>query len=147
MTFWKEKSLHQMSESEWESLCDGCGKCCLHKLQDEDTEEVFFSDVGCRMLDPNGGGCTRYADRRRWVASCVKLSPDLAESLQWLPRSCAYRRLAEGRGLADWHPLVSGDPDSVHRAGMSVKGRIVDERVAGAIEDHVVSWPDRDSDD
>jgi uncharacterized cysteine cluster protein YcgN (CxxCxxCC family) len=139
--FWKTKRLDEMSRAEWESLCDGCGRCCLHKLRDEDTEALYWTNVACRLLDSHTCQCSDYAQRRRKVPDCVQLSPDSLAEIDWLPPSCAYRRLNEGRDLASWHPLVSGDPNSVHKAGMSVQGRSVDERQAGPLEDHVVKWP------
>ncbi len=139
--FWQTKSLHEMSLPEWESLCDGCGRCCLHKLRDEDTETLDFTNVACRLLDLTTCRCRKYATRRNFVPDCVTLTPAALEAIDWLPPSCAYVRLANGEGLADWHPLVSGDPDSVHRAGVSVAGRAVDERYAGPLEHHIVDWP------
>lgn len=135
--FWQTKALGDMSRAEWESLCDGCGRCCLHKLQDDETNEVWHTDVACRLLDLRSCQCKRYADRLRWVPDCTILTPDRVADFRWLPQSCAYRRLSEGRGLAWWHPLVSGSRETVHQAGISVRGWAVDERDAGDLEDHI----------
>ncbi len=139
--FWKRKSLSEMTPGEWESLCDGCAKCCLHKLEDADTGAVSYTDVACRLLDTESCRCTDYARRRSLVSDCVVLTPGNVERLRWMPSTCAYRRLAEGKDLAPWHPLVSGDPESVHEAGVSVRGRVVGEKRAGDLEEHIVLWP------
>jgi uncharacterized protein len=139
--FWKTKRLTEMTAAEWESLCDGCGRCCLHKLRYEDTAELAFTNVACRLLDLRTCRCTDYANRTRRVPDCVQLTPAALREIDWLPPSCAYRRLAEGKDLAWWHPLVSGDPRTVHTAGISVRGRTVSEKRAGPLDHHVVDWP------
>ena len=122
--FWKTKTLEEMSGAEWESLCDGCGKCCLSKLEDEDTGKIYFTSVGCRLFDAETCRCADYQNRLALVSDCVGLTPQNVRSISWLPGTCAYRLLAEGRDLFPWHPLISGDPDSVHRAGISMRGRV-----------------------
>jgi uncharacterized cysteine cluster protein YcgN (CxxCxxCC family) len=142
--FWKTKRLDEMSKAEWESLCDGCGRCCLHKLVFEDGSEagrLAHTNVACRLLDLHECRCTHYETRRRHVPECVSLTPETLAEINWLPPSCAYRRLAEGRDLLWWHPLVSGDPETVHSAGISVRDRAVGERQAGPLEHHIVEWP------
>lgn len=142
--FWRTKTLEAMTKTEWESLCDGCGRCCLVKLEDEDTGAIHLTDVGCMLLDARTCRCRDYRRRQAKVPDCVKLTPEAVRSLSWLPGTCAYRRLAEGRGLPGWHPLVTGDPDSVHRAGISVRGRVfASEEDVGLDEmiERIVPWP------
>ena len=128
--FWKRKSLAEMTADEWESLCDGCGMCCMLKVQDEDTGDVFYTDVACRLFDVDTCRCTDYANRATIVADCLVLTPDEKEAYEWLPESCAYRRLARGQDLPGWHPLVTGRPESVHEAGISMQGKAVSEKDA-----------------
>jgi uncharacterized protein len=125
--FWQRKTLEEMTPQEWESLCDGCGRCCLKKLEDERTGRVVYTDVACKLLDRDRCRCTDYADRVRRVPDCVALDAAKARTLEWLPGTCAYRRLAEGKPLEWWHPLVSGDARTVLRAGISVRGRVLSE--------------------
>ncbi len=140
--FWRRKTLAEMTRGEWESLCDGCAKCCLDKLEDEDTGEISYTEVACRLLDLGTCRCTDYANRQRFVPDCVVLTARTVTRLTWLPSTCAYRLVSEGKDLEWWHPLVSGDPETVHRAGISVRGRAVPEALAGDLEDHVVRWPE-----
>ncbi|MDE0943203.1 MAG: YcgN family cysteine cluster protein [Alphaproteobacteria bacterium] len=136
--YWERKALDQMSVAEWEGLCDGCAKCCLHKLEDIDTGELAFTNVACRLLDIGACSCGNYERRNALVPDCVVLNPNNVGELVWMPSTCAYRLLAEGKPLEHWHPLVSGDPDSVHRAGISVRGRCISERHAGPLEHHIL---------
>ncbi|MFY1710406.1 YcgN family cysteine cluster protein [Tritonibacter mobilis] len=126
--FWEKKPLKKLSPREWEALCDGCGKCCLNKLEDEDTGEVALTRVACRLLDDQTCQCAHYETRHSFIPECIVLKPEnLDTHAYWMPQTCAYRRLWEGNSLPDWHPLVTGDPDSVHRAGVSVRGMTVSE--------------------
>ena len=147
LPFWKRKSLSQMTEREWESLCDGCGKCCLVKLEDaDDSSRTFFTDVGCELLDGQTCRCKDYKHRTAKVSDCVRLTPRNINRIVWLPPTCAYRLLADGGDLYWWHPLVSGDPDSVHAAGISVRGKVkgTEAEIADEeLEDRIVSWPVR----
>jgi uncharacterized cysteine cluster protein YcgN (CxxCxxCC family) len=136
--FWEEKPLDRMSRAEWESLCDGCGKCCIHKLEDEETGEIHATNVACRLLNRRTAMCSDYRNRQAYVPECVRLTPAKLRNIDWLPSTCAYRLIDEGRPLADWHPLISGDPESVHRAGISVRGWTVSEDEAGDLENHIV---------
>ena len=129
--FWQDKSLAELQrdlpESQWESLCDGCARCCLHKVEDEETGAVALTCVGCRLLDPESCRCRDYPNRQKRVPGCVRIDAKSSAVMAALPHSCAYRRLSEKQALPDWHPLLSGDADSVHQAGMSMRGRIVGE--------------------
>ena len=133
--YWETKSLQQMNAAEWEALCDGCGLCCLVRFEDEDTGQVTPTRVHCKLFDPDACSCSNYEDRQRTVPDCVKLTPGNISDLPWMPLSCAYRRLHEGRGLAWWHPLVSGDPETVHTAGVSIRGQTINEIALDAEED------------
>lgn len=139
--FWETKSLQEMSSDEWESLCDGCAKCCLHKLEDEDTGEVFYTKVTCRYLDDDCR-CTEYQDRNTLVPNCVWLKPEDVDEFHWLPMTCAYRLVAEGKPLPQWHPLISGNSDSVHDAGVSIRGRALNEQYVhpDGMEEHIIHW-------
>ena len=161
--FWQAKALADMSETEWESLCDGCGRCCLVKLEEdlgesagpaasdgrgrpskEPNPRIYFTDVGCRLLDGEACRCRDYPNRTAHVSDCVRLTPAVVAEIGWLPPSCGYRLVNEGRDLYWWHPLVSGDPDSVHAAGISVRGRVVateDQIKPEHLEDRIVGWP------
>lgn len=136
--FWQAKSLAELTPTEWEALCDGCGKCCLHKLEDEDTGEIFQTNVACRLLDLTTSRCSRYADRFRWTPDCMALTPANLVQAVWLPSSCAYRRRAANQPLPDWHPLRTGDAASTRRAGASVCGWAVAERRGRRLEDHII---------
>lgn len=125
--FWKRKSLSEMNATEWESLCDGCALCCMHKIEDEDSGEIFYTDVACRLLVLDTCRCSHYAQRAKTVRECLVLSVDEPETFAWLPASCAYQRLSKGQDLPTWHPLITGDPESVHEAGISVRGQAVAE--------------------
>jgi uncharacterized cysteine cluster protein YcgN (CxxCxxCC family) len=124
MPFWKTKALEEMSPREWESLCDGCGKCCLAKLEDEDSGEIYWTSVGCRLFDAASCRCGDYENRLDKVSDCVKLTPDNVRTISWQPATCGYRLVAEGRDLFWWHPLVSGRAETVHEAGISMRGRV-----------------------
>ena len=138
--FHERKSLSEMTPHEWEQLCDGCGKCCVVLLQEDGDDTVWRTNVGCRLLDLEQVRCSDYANRHTRVPGCVRLSPDNIGDLHWMPETCAYRLIHEGKPLYDWHPLVSGDPASVKRAGAGVHGTLVSERDVAEddLEDHVV---------
>ena len=138
--FW-ELPLTALNRAEWEALCDGCGRCCLHKLEDADTGEVTETNVACRLLDPNSARCGDYKNRKAFVPDCLRLTPKLVAQVPWLPESCAYRRRAEDRELPRWHPLLTGSRDAMIRAGACVAGRVISETDAGPLEYHIVEWP------
>jgi uncharacterized protein len=140
--FWETVPLGEMTSAEWEALCDGCGKCCMSKLIDDDTDEIYYTTVACRLFDADTCRCSDYANRFRQVPDCVQLTPENVHTIPWLPKTCAYRLIAKGQPLYDWHPLVSGDPDSVHKASMSMLGRVTafeqDMAHEGEYLDHMV---------
>lgn len=140
--FWERHALDQLTVPEWEALCDGCGRCCLHKLEYEDTGEIDYTRVACKLLDLATAQCSNYPERKKHVPDCVQLTPQNIASINWLPPTCAYRRLNEGRGLPRWHPLLSGDPQSVVKAKISVAGRVLPETVVDEdeLDEHVIRW-------
>jgi uncharacterized protein len=127
MRFWEKKTLDQLTLAQWEVLCDGCGRCCLQKLKHPTTGKVDYTSVACRLLDLTTCRCTAYSRRRRLVRDCLELKPAQIFSMNWLPRTCAYRLIAQGKPLPEWHPLISGDPESVHRAGISIRHKALSE--------------------
>ena len=142
--FWQQLSLEKLTPEEWESLCDGCARCCIVKFEDIDTSEILYTDVVCSLLDIHRCQCTDYINRHQLVATCLVLTPSLVRQLTWMPDTCAYRRLAAGETLAEWHPLISGDPNSVHRAGISVRGKVISEKdiPEQGLEDHIIDPED-----
>ena len=143
MPFWKEKSLSEMSKTEWESLCDNCGKCCCIRLEDEDTGQIYITDIACKLFDPSVCRCTDYTNRSVKVPDCVTLTPENVDKLHWMPQTCAYRLVAEGKDLPDYHHLVSGSHDTIHEVGMSVQDAVVSESLVDE-EQHphrIVIWP------
>ena len=142
--FWKTKTLVQMNAQEWESLCDGCGKCCCIRMEDEDNGKIYVTNVSCKLFDPATCRCTDYEDRRKTVPDCVQVTPGNVAGLKWMPQTCAYRLLSEGKDLPDYHYLVSGDRDSIHRAGMSVQNAVIPEGEIASEDDlpnHITEWP------
>ncbi len=137
--FW-ELPLEDVTRAEWEALCDGCGRCCLHKIEDADTGEISETNVACKLLDTETAQCTNYRHRRAYVPDCMRLTIRNVGNATWLPETCAYRRRAEGKPIPDWHPLLSGDPDAATTAGVSVARRVVSENDAGPLEHHIVEW-------
>ncbi len=142
--WWQTKSLADMSDDEWESLCDGCAKCCLVKLEDVDTEEIYYTNVSCQLLDTESCRCSDYAGRHRIVDDCIKLDRSNVNKLQWLPKSCSYRLVAEGQPLPEWHYLRTGSRQTLHSYGASLRGKVVSERDVrdDDIEDHIIKWID-----
>jgi uncharacterized cysteine cluster protein YcgN (CxxCxxCC family) len=140
--FWKNKKLAELTPEEWESLCDGCAICCLYKLQDEETDEIYYTDVACKLLDLASCTCTAYSERSQLMPTCMVLTPAIVEAINWLPATCAYRRLKEGQDLDWWHPLVSGKPGLVHRLGISIRAKAIPEKDVDMdnLEDRVVDW-------
>ena len=128
LPFWKTKTLETMTPAEWESLCDGCAQCCIIKFEDEDTGRIYHTNVVCQLLEIYHCRCTRYPERSVLVPTCLTLNPAMIPELKWMPETCAYRLLSEGKDLPLWHPLVSGDPNTVHKAGASVRGKVVSAR-------------------
>ena len=144
--FW-ELPLADLTRDEWEGLCDGCGRCCLHKLEDEDTGEVAHTNVACKLLDTTTAQCSDYRHRKAFVPDCLRLTPRLVRQVSWLPDTCAYRLRGDGQPLPQWHYLMSGDRTTVHTRGPGGAGRVISETVAGPLEHHVVDWPDAADDD
>jgi uncharacterized cysteine cluster protein YcgN (CxxCxxCC family) len=140
--FWERFALRELDGEEWEALCDGCARCCLVKLEDEDSGEVHDTRLACSLLSLDSCRCSDYNNRFSRVPDCTRVTPDLAYHFDWLPETCAYRRLAKGFGLPDWHPLISGDPESVHRAGVSVRGKVLSESAVPEedYQEHIVHW-------
>ena len=136
--FWEDVPLERLDRAQWEALCDGCGKCCIHKLEDEDTGELLPTNVACRLLDRRSGQCSDYRHRHAYVPECIRLTPRKLRSMDWLPSSCAYVLRDAGLPLPEWHYLVSGDRESIHRAGQSVRGWTISEDDAGDLENHII---------
>ena len=141
--FW-ERPLAELGREEWEALCDGCGRCCLHKLEDEDTGEIAHTNVACKLLDCASARCTDYKHRKAFVPDCLRLTMRIVGDVAWLPDSCAYRRRAAGEPLPEWQYLLSGDREAVHRRGPGVAGKVVSETRAGPLEHHVVDWDEEE---
>jgi len=141
--YWKTKNMAEMSQEEWENLCDGCGKCCCIRLEDEETEDIYITDVVCKLFDPNTCQCTDYKNRSKKVPDCVTLTPRNVDKLHWMPRTCAYRLVAEGKDLPDHHHLISGNRNTIHEVGMSVQDAVVSELLVDEEELHhrLVIWP------
>ena len=141
--FWRVKKMKDMNKQEWESLCDNCGKCCCIRLEDEETGDIYITDVACKLFDAETCKCTSYASRSEKVSDCVKLTKDNIDKLQWMPRTCAYRLISEGKELPYYHHLVSGSSSTIHDEGMSVKNEVVSETIVSEDEQikRIVIWP------
>ncbi|MCW2382927.1 MULTISPECIES: YcgN family cysteine cluster protein [unclassified Sphingobium] len=137
MSFW-EQPLETLDRAQWEALCDGCGKCCLHKVEDADTGRIYPTNVACRLLDRDTAQCSNYRQRRAFVPDCLRLSRANLQDIEWLPQTCAYRLRAHDEPLPDWHYLICGDREAVHRAGQSIRGWTISETIAGDLENHIV---------
>ncbi len=142
MNFWETKKLSEMTTQEWESVCDGCGKCCLNKLEDEDSGEIFFTSVVCNLIDLDSCRCTRYSERTTLVPECLDLKQHDFSEYNWLPSTCAYRLLSDGKQLPTWHPLISGSGESVKEAGVSICSYAMKESEVNDLEDHIIKWLD-----
>lgn len=138
--FWRQYALDELNRNEWEALCDGCAKCCLHRLEDADTREIYFTNVHCRLLDVPTGQCTDYSNRSVVVPDCVTLTPETLEDPYWLPSTCAYRLVAQGKELPEWHPLISGKTETVFQSGNAIKGRTICEDDADDLVHHIITW-------
>ena len=138
--FWKSKTLKQMTNDEWESLCDGCGKCCLHKLEDIDTGEISVSNVSCMYLDLKTCGCMDYENRHKNVKDCIKLTPETINKINWLPNTCSYKLVLNNDDLPDWHHLLSGDKNTIHERGMSVKNFSISEKDISDVNEYILDW-------
>lgn len=142
--FWDEKTLAQLSAEQWELLCDGCARCCLVKLEDEDSGEIYHTDLACQLLDIDTCRCSKYATRHQWVDDCIQLNKGNIRELSWLPETCAYRCVGEGRPLPEWHPLLTGGREAMHEAGASVRGQVISEQHVhpDEVQDHIIQWVD-----
>ncbi len=137
---WLEKPLNELSQSQWESLCDGCGKCCMSKLQDSDSGKIYYTNVACKLFDSKTCRCTNYKNRTSLVPECIEITMQKPEVFAWLPKTCAYRLRYESKPLLDWHPLVAGHSDQMHKKNHSVMNKTIDPNDAGSLEHHLVSW-------
>lgn len=142
MTDWWQQPLNELDDAQWEALCDGCAKCCLHKLEDADSGEIFYTKVRCQLLDESSCRCSNYSQRSILVPDCIELAPGTVGGLDWLPSTCAYRLRANGEPLPDWHYLVSGSRETVHAAGISIRGRSVSDEFVhpDGYDEHVITW-------